>query len=142
VPKLNTFADVVTDLERLLAAANANTEILPGVEVLKAPIEAAIAEMRSLATRRDTLNADKQVLSADLKVAMQHGRDLGSQFRGFARAHVGMRSEKMVEFRTPVRRLGTQTRRSKGGLLPTPLPSPTPPETGAPAPAGGENGQA
>jgi len=81
VPKLTTFADVVTDLERLLAAANANEAMLPGVDTLKAPLEAAIAELRALATRRDTLNADKQVLSADLKSAMQRGRYNGLLFR-------------------------------------------------------------
>lgn len=113
MPTLNSYADVLTDLEKLLAAAEANEEMLPGMEAFKASLQQNIAELRTFAVQRDTLNADKQVLSAGLKESLRRGRDLGVQFRGFVRSHVGMRNEKLVEFRIPVRRLGVS--RKPGG---------------------------
>ncbi len=111
MPELKSFADVLTDLERLLAASEANSELLPGIETAKVPLEEVLAEMRSFSVQRDTLNADKQVLSAGLQESMQRGRDRASEFRGFVRSHLGMRSEKLVEFRIPVRRLGVSGKR-------------------------------
>jgi hypothetical protein len=130
VPLLNSFADVFADLERLLAAANANAELLPGLDGAKVPLEQVIADLRSLGTRRDTLNADKQVVTADLQLAVQRGREIASEFRGFARAHIGMRSEKLVEFRIPPRRLGAKAKRGSGLKAkpgqPVPVTEPSP----------------
>lgn len=125
MPRLRTFAEILTDLERLLAAADNNAGQLPGLELTRVPLETAIASLRSLSSRRDALNADKQALSAELKGSVQEARDAGSQFRGFVRSHLGMRNEKMVEFRVPPRRLGVRTR--KGSLkAPAAQPAPNP----------------
>lgn len=113
MPRLNSFAEVLTDLEKLLAAAEANAPLLPGVDLAKAPLERVIADLRDLAVRRDTLNADKQVLTAELIEAFGRGQDTASQFRGFVRSHLGMRNEKLVEFRIPPRRLGARSKRGK-----------------------------
>lgn len=136
MPQLNSFADVLTDLERLLAAAEANAPLLPGLEVAKAPLERVIADLRSLAVRRDNLNADKQVLTAELAEAFGRGKETGSQFRGFVRSHLGMRNEKLVEFRIPPRRLGTRAKRGQGAKPATPKPTP-PVAPGGPVSGGG-----
>jgi hypothetical protein len=137
MPLLRNFADILTDLERLLAAADNNAELLPGVELARAPLEAAIASLRSLSQRRDGLNADKQALSAELKSTFQQARDAGSQFRGFVRAHLGMRNEKLVEFRIPPRRLGA-FKRASPAKEPGPGTSPTPAGPKKGGAAGGE----
>ena len=111
MPQLNSYADVFADLERLLSAANANAELLPGLDGAKVPLEQGIATLRSLIARRDNLNAEKQVVTAQLQSEVQRGREVSSEFRGFARAHLGMRSEKLVEFRIPPQRLGTRAKR-------------------------------
>ncbi len=102
MPQLNSYADVFADLERLLAAANGNAELLPGLEGAKAPLEQSIATLRSLMARRENLNAEKLALTADLQLEMQRGREVASEFRGFARSHLGMRNEKLAEFDTHV----------------------------------------
>jgi len=138
MPQLRNFAEILTDLERLLAAADNNADQLPGLERARVPLETSIASLRSLSSRRDALNADKQALSAALKVAVQESRDAGSQFRGFVVSHLGIRNEKMVEFRVPPRRLGARTRKSSlkaPAAQPAPNPASTVPSAATPATA-------
>jgi len=156
MPQLNSFADVLTDLEKLLAAAETNAELLPGLDGAKAPLVQVIADLRSLSARRDTLNADKQVLSAGLKETLQRGRDVGVEFRSFCKAHVGMRNKKLTEFRVPVRLLGISRKqggsegaqaaralKALGAAASAALNAPEPAETGAsPTLEGGATGPA
>lgn len=143
MPRLNSFAEVFADVEGLLAAVLANADQLPDLDNAKAPLEKTFADMRDMSARRATLNADKQVHTQSLQELVQRARDQSSELRGFVRSKIGMRSEKLVEFRVRPKRLGV--RKAKGST-PTPATPPpteppkTPPPTGAqaPAPAGAQ----
>lgn len=52
-------------------------------------------------TTQKTLTADKQRVTQELKAAYQEARDLTIQLRGVVRAKIGVRSEKLVEFKVP-----------------------------------------
>lgn len=131
--QLNSFADVLTDLERLLASAEANAQLLPGLDLAKVPLLPVIADLRRLLARRDTLNADKQVLSQEIIRILRQIREQSTEIRAVIRAKLGTRSEKLVEFRVAPRRPG---KRRKKGATPQPSPVSEAKQTATPPAAG------
>jgi len=77
---------------------------------------------------------DSQVLSKDIKRTLQLVRDRSTELRAMIRAKLGVRSEKLAEFKVAPRREGV--RRKKGTITPEPTPTPetkppaTPPAAG------------
>jgi hypothetical protein len=105
------FAGTVLDLEELHAAILQNLGLLPGVEKLLEPLNATISNIRNLSTARNTLIADKQRVTQELKAAVADGTTLAINIRAIIRGEVGARSEKLIEFGiAPLRR---RTRKPK-----------------------------
>jgi phage terminase Nu1 subunit (DNA packaging protein) len=105
------FAGIVLNLEELHAAILQNLGLVPGVEKLHEPLEAAIENIRNLSIARNTLIADKQRVTQELKAAVAEGTTLAINIRAIVRGEVGARSEKLVEFGiAPLRR---RTRKPK-----------------------------
>lgn len=137
MPTPRTFAQVFTDVQKLLAAVDANVDMLPDLANAKAPLEATFTRLKDLSVRRDTLNADKQALSKELAEVQDLARDQTVELRGFVRSKIGMRSEKLVEFKVKPRRKGVRRSRGKSPE-PTPEPTAAPTSTpSAPAASGG-----
>ena len=104
------FAGTVLDLEQLHAAILRNLGLVPGVEKLLEPLDAAIENIRNLSIARNTLIADKQRVTQELKAAVADGTTLAINVRAIVRGEVGARS-KLVEFGiAPLRR---RTRKPK-----------------------------
>jgi hypothetical protein len=105
------FAVQILDLEQLHAAIVRNLGLVPGVETLREPLELSIANIRALSIARNTLTADKQRLTQELKAALKSTESLVIDIRAIIRGQVGSRSEKLVEFGVaPLRR---RTRKPK-----------------------------
>lgn len=105
------FAETVLDLEGLHAAIAQNLGLVPGVEKFQEPLAAAIESVRTLSTVRNTLIADKQKATQELKAAVASARNMAIDIRAIIRGEVGSRSEKLVEFGVaPLRR---RTRKSQ-----------------------------
>lgn len=99
------FANTVLDLEQLRESIVKNLPQMPGVEKFLAPLDAALAKIRTLNTTRNTLIADKQKVTQDLKAAVTEAQNLAIDARAVIRGEVGSRSEKLVEFGVaPLRR--------------------------------------
>lgn len=137
----NSFAHVFTDIEKLLAAVDANAAQVPGLAEAKAGLEQSFAVLKDLSVRRDTLNADKQALSQELLVAMKEGRERRSELRSFLKFKLGIRNEKLVEFRVPPQRPGKgkprKTARAAKDVVPgLAAPAALVPATAGPAASG------
>jgi len=102
----SSFADVYTDVQKLLLAATANAEAIPELATAKAELERLFTELQDLSVRRDNINAEKQALSQRLKTVKLLAREKSSELRSFLRFKLGMRNEKLVEFKVPPRRPG------------------------------------
>ena len=99
------FADALLDLEELRESIARHLTLVPGVERFLAPLEAALALIRTLSATRNTLIADKQKVTQDLKAAVTEAQNLAIDARAVIRGEVGSRSEKLVEFGVaPLRR--------------------------------------
>lgn len=101
MPTIKTQSDTIVDAEELLAAVAANAAQLPNLEDHRAPLELVLGRIKGLRTLHKTLIADKQKVTQDLKAAYREARDLTIQLRGAVRAKIGVRSEKLVEFKVP-----------------------------------------
>jgi hypothetical protein len=123
MPAPSSFADVFTDVDKLLGALEANADPIPDLEAITAPLKQALADLRALAIRRDNLNAEKQALSQQLKDALLRVRDLRIELRAALRGKLGTRNELLVEFKVVPRRKGVK--KAKGSTTPEPTPPPT-----------------
>lgn len=123
-----TFNEILHDVESLLAAVEANAEILPLAEPLRRELDAVAVDLRSLRARRDTLKADKQVLSREMTGTSRKALDLASTLRSLIKGSLGVRSEKLTEFDIAPRRqvLRSDPKRRRRGEAPA---------EGRPAPA-------
>jgi hypothetical protein len=130
MPSLSSIADVRVDAEKLLSAVEANTELLQDAAPVTAPLVASLTRLKDLTTRRDTLKVDSQVLSKDIQATLREIRDGSAALRALITSKLGVRSEKLREFRVPVLRLGV--RRKKGSTTPEPVAPPAQPAPDAP----------
>lgn len=112
MPNIKTQNDVIVDAEELMAAVAANSDLLPNLTEHLAPLESVLGRIKALRITQKTLTADKQKATQDLKASYREARDLTIQLRGAIRAKVGVRSEKLVEFKVPP--LRPRSRKSKG----------------------------
>lgn len=94
----SNFPSTVLDLEQLRESIVNNLSLMPGAEKFLAPLDAALARIRTLNTQRATLIADKQKATQDLKAAVAEAQNLAIDVRAIIRGEVGARSEKLVEF--------------------------------------------
>jgi hypothetical protein len=111
MPFVNTNPYIIVDAEGLLSAVEANKELLPNIDEHKAPVVEGLTRIKSLRTLQQTLIADKQKVTQELKAAFRETRDMTIQLRAVIRGKVGIRNEKLVEFKVPP--LRKRSRRSR-----------------------------
>jgi outer membrane murein-binding lipoprotein Lpp len=98
-------ADLNQDAEMLTTAVEVNASLLPGLDELTAPLKETLTEIKTLTTRQETLKADKQKITQDLKAARARLRDQKIQLRAAIKGKLGPRTEKLVEFKVqPLRK--------------------------------------
>lgn len=103
MPNKSSYADFITDWERLLQAVANNGNTLP--ESLTPHITAltnVLTETRSVITRQDYHRAGLRGETRRLQELLTEGRDNALRIRGAIRSHLGPRQEKLAEFRIPV----------------------------------------
>jgi len=121
----SSLADTVLEADQTLAAVAANADLLPSAEKHRVPLAEAVAELKALDVQRNTLIADKQKVTQDLKAAVRRVKDLLLNLRAAARGDIGPRSEKLVEFNVAPLRPHSRS--------PKPKPKPAEPEEAKPA---------
>jgi len=99
MPKINTQGDAITDLGRLLSAAEENAALLPDVTVVKQELMTVLGIAQDAQRRQDLHVSERQRATADLKEALDRGRDAAIQLRSAARLALGARNPKLTQFR-------------------------------------------
>ncbi len=93
-----SFADVVTEWEKLLTAVTANQADLQHLEVYRAELEVELGKAKIANSRQSALQAEVQQMTRDVEAAIATGRDLATRIRTGVRSKYGGRSEKLTEF--------------------------------------------
>ena len=98
MPNKASLADTILEADQAVASIAANADLLPSAEKYRLPLEAATTELKTLGVRQQTLIADKQKVTQDLKAASRRVKDLLIHLKVAVRSDIGPRSEKLVEF--------------------------------------------
>ena len=136
MPGSNSYARIVADGQRLLAAITKNADQLATAEPLRGRLEQALNQFKDLGVDRDNLTAQKQVLSRRIAEVAQQIADVSIDVKAQVKATLGSRSEQLIEFQVSPRRKvlrtdpksrSVSTTKRKATALATPVP-PSPSE--------------
>jgi len=127
----NSFADLMLDWEKILAACADNATELTTAEPLRAALETALKQARDLRGQQDSHQAVKQRTRQQLNKVLQDGREAARRLQGVVKGNLGTDNERLVQFNIPPR-LKRGGRKTKTASPPasTPSPASTPPPTG------------
>lgn len=118
-PRKSSQPELIRQSEKLLSAIESNPTLLPDLSDLTGPLQQTLDEIKALSTRQETLKADKQKATQDLRAAFDRARDQAIQIRAAVKSRLGPRTEKLVEFQVaPLRPRARTTKRA-----PVPAPS-------------------
>jgi hypothetical protein len=105
----SSFADIIRDWELLLEATNDNESVQIGAQPQREALAAALSRVKAQKAVQDSRNASRQEATQDLREMITQGRELARRLRGVAKAILGTKSERLVQFRvSPIR---TRSRR-------------------------------
>ncbi len=132
-----SFADTITEWEKLLATVAANKDDLQSLDNFRQQLEAEVATARTANLRQSAALAEAQQATRDVEGSLQRGHDLADKVRFGIKARYGKRSEKLTEFGLKVFRGGGKKKSATG----TPPPGGSsqgaspPPQGSSPPPA-------
>lgn len=121
----NSYAEVVTSWELVLAAIERNLAEIPQAEIPLQKLQVALKEIRELSAEQAALTAKKQEASKRIQKLILQGRKLSTVLRTLVREHYGNRSEKLAEFNLQPFR-GRPRKAPEGEGKPPATPPPTP----------------
>ena len=125
---MNSYADIVLDWENILAACRDNAELLAAAEALRAALERLLATARELNSRKESAIGLKQQLTQELLRTLEEGKEVARRLRGAAKAQLGTKNERLVQFKArPIR-----DRKGRRSTKKTPKPQETPPAAASP----------
>ena len=125
-----SFADTITEWEKLLATVAANKDDLQSLDGYRQQLEAEVATAKTANLRQSSALAEAQQATRDLEVSLKQGHDLADKVRFGIKARYGKRSEKLTEFGLKVFRGGGK----KKSTTETPPPQVGPPQGSSPPP--------
>lgn len=132
MPDIKSFADLIRDWEKLLAACLDNAVLLASIEPLRVVLEGLLVDGREMKNRQDALSAQKQLATQELDALKEEGKEAARRLRGAVKSLLGTRSELLVQFNmSPLRKRGARKVLVKQPVPPAPVVTPKPPEVAA-----------
>lgn len=129
MPNGKSYSEILGDLQRLLAAVNANAGDLQHLEGSRSAFEGLVAQAQVLSREQAALAASKQEKTQELRTVMTEGQRLATVLRFAVKQHYGISAEKLTEF-------GLQPHRSRPRKTKEPeAPPPTELTSTQPVPA-------
>lgn len=131
-----SFADVITDWQKLLATVAANKDDLQFIDNYRQQLEAEVAGAKEANMKQSAAQAEAQQATRDLEGFLKRGSDLADQLRFGIKTRYGKRNEKLKEFGLKVFRAGGKklaTAKKRRSKLET-VPGTSPPEETKAAP--------
>lgn len=117
MPTISSYADLILDWEKLLAACRENGHLLTGLDLDNEPLVELLDEVKGLKIVQDNLEGNRQSTTQSLNEKCDEGREAARRLRSFVRSRIGTRSEHLPQFGVaPIR---ARVRRS---LKPPPPP--------------------
>ena len=106
MPDIFSYPKQTREWEGVLIAAE---ELLPDLLAEKAELRETLKKVRLLKERQDSLFAERQETTRELRQALEDGRDLVAKMRDAARYKIGRRDERLAGLGiTPLRERSTK----------------------------------
>ena len=123
MPTNTGYADLIADMESLVAACDENETVLPGIGPSRAQLSAALQDLKTLKALQEQMEGARQEATQQLQQLAENGREVMRRVRGFVKSRLGTKSERLPQFGiAPIRK-----RRAR-------VPIPNPPELDIPVP--------
>jgi len=123
MPTNTGYADLIADMESLLAACYENEPVLPGIGPSLEQLSTALADLKTLKVLQEQMEGARQEATQGLKQLAENGREVARRVRGFIKSRLGTKSERLPQFGiAPIRQ-----RRPR-------IPVPNPPQLDIPLP--------
>jgi hypothetical protein len=124
-----SFADVIAQWQKLLAACADNAPALTAAEPQRLEVEKTLKEVMDLKALQDSHRAAKQETRQQLDKALADGREAARRLQGAVKANIGTVNERLVQFNIkPLRAHGPR----KPKVVPPPEVVATPAAVAAP----------
>jgi hypothetical protein len=94
----NSYADMIRQWEKLLAAVQEHAPNLPSVDIHRTTMEQTVGRVKDVKARQDSLQAAGQVATQDLKDLLVKASEASIRLRGVVKADIGPKSEQLVHF--------------------------------------------
>ena len=118
-----SYADLITDMESLIAACTENEPLLPGIAPSLEQLTGALEDLKTVKALQEQMEGTRQEATQQLKQLAENGREVVRRVRGFVKSRLGTKSERLPQFGiAPIRQ-----RRAR-------VPAPKPPELAIPQP--------
>ena len=124
-----TYSGILGELQRFQASMEARLGEVPHLEPSRVRFGEVLGQAQNLAREQAAVNAEKQILTQQLQIALVNGQRLATVLRKGLQQHYGIRSQQLTEF-------GLQPFRGRKSLKKNPEnPTPSPPaDTPVPSP--------
>ncbi len=140
--KITAYAKIFRDWDGLLGACDKNAGLLPGVDPMKASVDALLTQLKDIKVRQEDLIGQRKALTQSLKQVLGDGKDAVRKLRDYVRVHLGAKSEQLTQFGIsplrPRKAKATAQVKKPPAVIPPPAGGTHPPleagalETGAP----------
>jgi hypothetical protein len=120
---VNSFADVISHWQNLLAACADNASSLTAAEPQRLVVEQMLKNVMDLKALQDSHRGAKQQVRQQLDQILKDGREAARRLQGAVKANLGTSNERLVQFNIkPIRPRGSR----KSKVVPPPPPAPAP----------------
>ncbi len=120
MPDIGSYAKVIQDWRKVLAAAEEHEAKMPDVQLEREQLQVELLQAEGVKVRQESHAASRQVATQELDEVLIRGRDLVMRIRFAAKVGLGPRNEQLVQF-------GIAPLRSRAGKLKPALPLPEAP---------------
>lgn len=123
MPTNTGYADLIADMESLVAACNENEPLLPGIGPSLVQLSTALEDLKAIKGLQEQMEGARQEATQTLQQLAENGREVVRRVRGFVKSRLGTKSERLPQFGiAPIR-----NRRQR-------VPAPNPPKLDIPLP--------
>ena len=98
MPMRTAHANVFRDWDAILGACTENASLLPGVDPLKAELEALQAQAKELKIQQETLEGQRLGVSQRLDKTIEDGREAARKIKAFAVIRLGSANKSLAQF--------------------------------------------
>lgn len=123
MPTNTGYADLIAEMESLMAACNENEHLLPGIAPSLVQLSTTLEELKTLKALQEQMEGARQEATQQLTQLAENGREVVRRVRGFVKSRVGTKSERLPQFGiAPIRQRRARVPIPKPPQLDIPLP--------------------